>query len=94
MGDQCRGLSADRDRWAAPAYNRAMPLSRRSWSRVVLGLAALAAVGCRLQSRGTPVADETAAPEFSLPDQDGNVTSLAGMRANGPVVLVFYRGHW
>jgi len=71
-----------------------MPLSRRSWSRLAFATAVLASVGCRLKSTGKPVASEAIAPEFTLPDQDGNVTSLAGMRANGPVVLVFYRGHW
>ena len=35
-----------------------------------------------------------AAPEFELPDaRDGNVT-LADLRRDGPVVLVFYRGAW
>lgn len=71
-----------------------MPLSRRSWSRLALATAVLASAGCRLKSTGTPVASETSAPDFTLPDQDGKVTGLAGLRANGPVVLVFYRGHW
>lgn len=30
------------------------------------------------------------APEFELPDQDGTPQTLAGLLANGPVVLFFY----
>ncbi len=30
------------------------------------------------------------APEFSLPDQDGNAVSLADLLAEGPLVLYFY----
>lgn len=35
-----------------------------------------------------------AAPDFTLPDQTGAAVSLAEVRAAGPVLLVFYRGHW
>jgi hypothetical protein len=35
-----------------------------------------------------------AAPEFTLPDPQGKPVNLAAARANGPVLLVFYRGHW
>jgi peroxiredoxin len=35
-----------------------------------------------------------AAPDFSLPTADGGSFSLASARAEGPVVLVFFRGHW
>jgi hypothetical protein len=35
------------------------------------------------------------APDFTLPDQDGNPVSLEELLAQpGGVVLVFYRGHW
>ena len=34
------------------------------------------------------------APNFTLPDVDGQSVSLAGLRARGPVVLSFYRGRW
>lgn len=34
------------------------------------------------------------APNFELPDQDGNPVSLAAALDAGPVVLVFYRGEW
>jgi hypothetical protein len=42
------------------------------------------------------------APDFTLPDQDGNIVSLADILASPPrpaakangAVLIFYRGHW
>ena len=34
------------------------------------------------------------APEFSLPNAHGGVTSLATYLAKGPVVVTFYRGGW
>ena len=39
-----------------------------------------------------PIAAE--APLFALPAQDGHRVALADALAHGPVVLVFYRGHW
>ena len=40
----------------------------------------------------------TALPEravdFTLPDQDGHPVTLAAELAKGPVLLVFFRGHW
>jgi peroxiredoxin len=35
-----------------------------------------------------------AAPDFELPDARGGSLTLAGLRGEGPVVLVFYRGAW
>lgn len=35
-----------------------------------------------------------AAPDFELPDARGESVTLAGLRSDGPVVLVFYRGAW
>ncbi|HET6204282.1 MAG TPA: hypothetical protein VFI25_15930 [Planctomycetota bacterium] len=34
------------------------------------------------------------APEFTLPDQEGRPVSLGAARSSGPVLLVFFRGHW
>jgi hypothetical protein len=34
------------------------------------------------------------APDFTLPRADGGIVSLAEARRAGPVVIVFYRGHW
>ncbi len=33
-------------------------------------------------------------PPLTLPNQDGQPISLADYRGKGPVLLVFYRGHW
>jgi hypothetical protein len=40
-----------------------------------------------------PLAVERAS-DFELPDQEGNAWGLADHLANGPVLLVFYRGDW
>ena len=47
-------------------------------------------------SRTAPAALEIGAgvPEFTLPRVGGGSTSLAARRAQGNVVLIFYRGHW
>ena len=34
------------------------------------------------------------APDFELPDVEGNAISLEGLLAKGPVVVTFYRGSW
>jgi hypothetical protein len=34
------------------------------------------------------------APDFELPDMAGNQVSLAQLRAEGPLALIFYRGLW
>jgi peroxiredoxin Q/BCP len=42
----------------------------------------------RLRSR--PLADGERAPDFTLPDQDGNAVNLASLLDQGPVVVFFY----
>jgi peroxiredoxin len=34
------------------------------------------------------------APDFTLPDHNGDEVSLSGLLRDGPVVLIFYRGEW
>ncbi|MHB8410713.1 MAG: hypothetical protein ACYDDI_02065 [Candidatus Acidiferrales bacterium] len=34
------------------------------------------------------------APEFELPDSTGAPRRLSDLVSQGPVVLVFFRGHW
>lgn len=34
------------------------------------------------------------APDFTLQNQDGQQVRLSSFRGKGPVLLVFYRGHW
>lgn len=33
-------------------------------------------------------------PLFTMPDQDGRLVSLEDLLSDGPVVLIFHRGHW
>ena len=33
-------------------------------------------------------------PDFVLPDQNGRFVSLSALRAQGPVIVAFLRGHW
>ncbi|MDF3811904.1 peroxiredoxin-like family protein [Rhodopseudomonas sp. BAL398] len=44
------------------------------------------------QSRALKVGD--VAPEFTLPDPDGNPVASKVVLANGPLVVTFYRGAW
>ncbi len=37
---------------------------------------------------------EQTAPNFELPDAQGNLVSLANLLKKGPVVVTFYRGSW
>jgi thioredoxin-dependent peroxiredoxin len=34
------------------------------------------------------------APEFEVPDSKGTPRRLSALVATGPLVLIFYRGHW
>ena len=34
------------------------------------------------------------APDFELPDQLGNTVRSVDLRAEGPLVISFYRGNW
>jgi hypothetical protein len=34
------------------------------------------------------------APEFELSDSAGTMERLSELAADGPLVLLFYRGHW
>lgn len=44
------------------------------------------------EARGLMVGD--IAPDFKAVDASGNVFQLAEALQNGPVVMIFYRGHW
>ncbi|MFO0839394.1 MAG: hypothetical protein U1D55_12825 [Phycisphaerae bacterium] len=35
-----------------------------------------------------------AAPDFELPDENARLVSLRSAYQSGPLLLVFYRGHW
>lgn len=40
--------------------------------------------------RSKPLKSGEKAPDFTLPDQDGNEVTLSGLLADGPVVIFFY----
>jgi hypothetical protein len=66
-------------------------------ARVRTAMLVLASSGCVTALHVTTaatVADGEVASAFALPAQDGSQVSLAGALADGPVVLVFYRGYW
>ncbi len=41
-----------------------------------------------------PVPTGSAAPSFELPDHNGSLVSLGSLVANGPAVLLIFRGRW
>lgn len=53
----------------------------------------LAGCGVTGLSPSRPVVSESAQP-FALASSEGRTVSLGDALAGGPVVLVFYRGHW
>ncbi len=57
--------------------------------RVVVGAAALA-LGCALAAPAAPLQVGDKAPDFSLPDQNGNKVSLSQFLGKKNVVLAFY----
>lgn len=71
---------------------------RRGWVRAVAGIQLVAVplsfwaffVYARLPAAHVP----EIATEFTLPDQDGRPVTLSSELQNGPVLLVFFRGHW
>ena len=78
--------------WSAAAVDR------RRWVRlVVVGELVLAGLflwlffGFSRLPAGVSVAQ---AADFTLPDENGRPVTLSAELARGPVLLVFYRGHW
>ena len=75
-------------------------VDRRLWVRAILGLqvAALALfVVAEVFVNRLPEPRQAMlarAPEFSLVDPVGETITLSGELAKGPVLLVFFRGHW
>ncbi len=62
---------------------------------ILSALVFVSAFGIQAQnakSRTAPIAVGAAAPDFTLPDQNGKAVTLS--RIGKPVVLVFYRGYW
>ena len=71
------------------------PVMRHGLISVLLATIGVLSVACgRLTPRAPGPAAEALAPSFRLPDQRGNTLTLSQLKAAGPVVVVFYRGHW
>ena len=77
-------------------YSRQLVRVRRRSAVLGASAALLTALagGCRLQPRDPPKTAAEPAPDFTLPDHEGNDVALADLLQQGPVVLIFYRGHW
>ena len=56
----------------------------------------LGTAGCGLwvKPHESVISLDSQAPGFSLPDQKGQVMTSAQLLRKGPVLIVFYRGHW
>ena len=69
--------------------------------RLLIALTVLLAVGgylaCSwwtLETREVPKESSEKAPVFTLLNQDSRPVSLTNALTRGPVMVVFYRGHW
>jgi hypothetical protein len=69
------------------AKTRVPPEARAVMQRAVEDLRA-SRIMDRVPRVGSP------APDFTLPNAAGQPVSLAGLRAQGPAVVSFYRGRW
>ncbi|MHC4092704.1 MAG: hypothetical protein ACYSVY_20925 [Planctomycetota bacterium] len=74
---------------------------RRRWVRVVAGLDCVLAIGFAVAFFGLATLPDspelgrlTTVPDFTLPDHTGRPVTLSQTLQSGPVLLVFYRGHW
>jgi hypothetical protein len=80
-----RALVAERGRWRAPAL-ATVNLTLAGWFLWVLyGMTVVPPVNG--PAIGKP------APDFAVLDEHGHATNLTDFRG-GPLLLVFYRGHW
>lgn len=69
----------------------------RVLAAVLCGVLLLGPAACGfwfLETRSAPTAIERQAPRFTLPNSAGEPVSLERLLERGPVVVVFYRGHW
>ena len=68
-------------------------VDRRIWVRLLALFAYMFFVLAELP-KAQLLAKMELAPDFTLPDHTGKQVSLSEARATGPVLLVFFRGHW
>lgn len=65
----------------------------RFFSSCLLAALIFVGAGCHVKTTGEPLALETLAPPVKLSSTMGELDSRQAL-ARGPLVLVFYRGHW
>ncbi|MDJ0366074.1 peroxiredoxin-like family protein [Hymenobacter sp. H14-R3] len=75
---------------AATAQHLATVLPPAASQTIDGGIAQVAAAGLAHYA----LAAGQLAPDFTLPDADGQPQALATLLAQGPVILTFYRGNW
>ena len=67
---------------------------RPTWSLALLAFALLAVALPGLAGAAELPQDGAAVPDFTLPTLEGEPHTLSERFAEGPVVLVFFRGVW
>lgn len=76
---------------------------KRTWVTICAGTLSLMISGgflasvhvlMRLPADQHVVAVGKTAPDFAIPNQYGRTVQLSALRGRGPILLVFYRGHW
>jgi cytochrome oxidase Cu insertion factor (SCO1/SenC/PrrC family) len=60
-----------------------------------VGIGVVLWIACApLTTRTAALTHAQPAPDFNLPTHTGETVQLATLLNDGPVVIVFYRGHW
>lgn len=65
----------------------------RGGPALAAGLAVVSAGGCQLRAVTPALPENATPPPFTLASTGGTLDSAAAL-AKGPLVLIFYRGHW
>lgn len=81
--------------WAVSRRRGWVTVSALSISSLIgLGFIFSVAILLKLPEPAAVAKTMEALPDFTLPNQNGSPVRPASYRGKGPVLLVFYRGHW
>jgi cytochrome oxidase Cu insertion factor (SCO1/SenC/PrrC family) len=95
MPDRAKPVLGNKARLGRVAAAILVPMLRVFPSGATLAATLLAACNLYfLDTRQEPVMAAEKAPRFALADPQGRRVSLDELTAEGPAVVVFYRGHW